>query len=463
MAKVHVRRFILMCAVFVFFTVCEIPRLYGQNAKSPKESSPHARVADSIQVINSSSFEQGLVKPRIAQQIITVGGPNADIAGYSSEAIQIAADALKTQGGGTIKLGPGTYQIMAPIRLSSFTNLIGAGPSTVLHKVEGFRSRFVVDADYGMLKLTVEDVSGFREGMGIQVSDATNRGCWSVTTAKITAIEGNAIYIDNYLVRDYKVGPEGVVSNACSLVEVVEAEGVVLANFVIDGNKETNDRVNGCRGGGIYMHKARGVLIENVVVRNFNGDGIDGQITEGITITNCQVYNCTGLGFHPGTGSDRPTIEGCTSHDNGSDGIYLCWRVQNGVFRNNTVYNNGRDGISIGHKDTDNIFENNHIYENARHGVNFRNEDAENAGHRNKFYNNLVENNGTKEGGYGFYIDGAARDIIVENNTIRDTAKGLQKAGVYITERPVNTKLSKNRISGHTDADIIDKSAKTAD
>jgi hypothetical protein len=74
----------------------------------------------------------GLVTIKNSEQVITVGGPGADIPGYTSEAIRIALDAIKTRGGGTVKLNPGTFQIIGPLRLSDNTSLIGSGKSTVL-------------------------------------------------------------------------------------------------------------------------------------------------------------------------------------------------------------------------------------------------------------------------------------------------------------------------------------------
>lgn len=61
----------------------------------------------------------------------------------------------------------------------------------------------------------------------------------------------------------------------------------------------------------------------------------------------------------------RTVVEGCNVHNNGIDGVYLCWRVQKVIFRNNRIYNYGESGISIGHKDTDNYFESNIIHDNA--------------------------------------------------------------------------------------------------
>src|SRR4030042_1106862 len=68
----------------------------------------------------------GLVRVKHAEQVITVGGPDADIPGFTSEAIQIALDAVKTRGGGIVKLSPGVYQIIGPVRLSGNISLIGS-------------------------------------------------------------------------------------------------------------------------------------------------------------------------------------------------------------------------------------------------------------------------------------------------------------------------------------------------
>jgi len=397
----------------------------------------------------AASAVEGLTRPKIEPAIITVGGTGADIPGFTSRDIQIALDAIG-ESGGTVKLGPGRYEIAAPLKLYSNITLAGAGEQTVLHKIDGFTTNFVIDADYGMLKVTVKDAFGFTVGMGIQLYDDDNNDGWDVTTARITAIDGQVLYIDTYLVRDYRADRNGVISNACSLVEGVGIENARIADFVVDGNAKTNDMINGCRGGGIYLHKSRNVFVENVAVRNFDGDSFSWQITENITVRNCEAAYGSNLGFHPGTGSDSSTVENCVSHHNGGDGIFLCWRVQNGVFLNNTTYGNKRYGISIGHKDTDNLFENNRIYENGRHGICFRDENEENSGHRNIFRGNTIENNGTTGfAAYGFYIGGETHDITIDGNTIRSTGKGNQVGAVFIGPKSSRVTEKNNTITGH--------------
>ncbi|MFC1508830.1 right-handed parallel beta-helix repeat-containing protein [Candidatus Omnitrophota bacterium] len=393
---------------------------------------------------------EGLVTVKKDVQTITVGGDDADIPGYTSRAIQIAVDALKSRGEGIVRLNPGQYDITAPVRLYTGVNLVGSGEKTVLHKSDSVSTNFTIDADYGMYKVTVKDASGFKAGMGIQLFDETHMGCWDATTARITSIEGSVLYIDTSLVHDYIGGSTGVITTSGSIVEAVNTENVRMADFTVDGNAANNGGITGCRGGGVYIHRSRNVTVENVKVQNFNGDSFSWQITENITVRKCEASHGTGLGFHPGTGSDSSVIENCISHHNGGDGIFLCWRVQNGIIRNNSVYANGRYGISIGHKDTDNLFERNRVYENGRHGVYFRDENKENAGHRNTFRGNTIENNGSTDfKAYGFYIDGETNDIVIENNTIRSTGKGNQAGAVFVGGKASRVNADDNNVSGH--------------
>lgn len=391
-----------------------------------------------------------LVNPKRLPAEVLVGGPDADISGYTSRAIQLAVDAVKNRGGGTVRLNPGVFEINGPIRLASNITLEGSGSETILRKSQGFRTRFIVDADWGMLKIVAEDPSGFQVGNGLQLFDSSHDQGWDVTTAVITAIEGTILYIDNPTVNDYIASQDGTISNAFSIVEVVEAENATIRDLIVDGSGDSNDYINGCRGGGIYLHKAKNCLVENVHVRNFNGDSFSWQVTENITVRNCEASYGGGLGFHPGTGSDHSIVEGNVSHNNKEDGFFLCWRVQNGVFRNNVSHHNGRFGISIGHKDTDNLFVDNHVYSNSRHGVNFRTETVQNGGHRNTFRNNIIENNGTGgEKAVGFYIGGHTHDIVIEENTIRSTGEGNQEAAVRIGPDARGIIVRNNKVSGH--------------
>ena len=135
-----------------------------------------------------------LVSPRIASMEISVGGENADVSGFNNQSIQFAIDALDHTGGRVI-LNPGTYEIMAPVRLKSNVSLVGSGQETILKRGKGVQTRYLADADYGELKLTVENTDGFAIGMKVQVTDNENRGCWNVSTAYITDISDNSCLV----------------------------------------------------------------------------------------------------------------------------------------------------------------------------------------------------------------------------------------------------------------------------
>ncbi|MBA7531380.1 hypothetical protein ES705_23592 [subsurface metagenome] len=180
-----------------------------------------------------------LVSPKIAEREITVGGENAHVSGFNNQSIQYAIDAIENTGG-TVFLNSGLYEIIAPVRMKSNVRLVGSGKETVLKRSTGAQTKYIIDADYGELKLTVEKSDGFEIGMKVQVTDDVNNGCWNVSTAYITDIADNVIYIDRGLIRDYRSDKNGLISNASSVIEVIDAENSSVSNLVIDGNRKEN-------------------------------------------------------------------------------------------------------------------------------------------------------------------------------------------------------------------------------
>lgn len=394
---------------------------------------------------------EALLKPRKTETVITVGGKYSDIQGYTNQAIQIAVNALPVDGG-TVKMDTGLFTMMPPVKLRSNVKLIGSGPSTVLKRIDGFKSKFVIDADFGELKITVDDASGFKPGMSIQVTNKPYWECWDVSIAVITDIIQDTLYFDTHLIRDYEAELNGVVTNGGACVSVMGATEVYIADFTIDGNKEKNYPLDGCNGGGVVIIKSNYVTVERLHVKEVNGEGITWQITENVTIRNCEINNCAGMGMHPGSGSPKSIIENNNSHHN-KVGLFLCWRVHHSIVKNNQFHNNTENGISTGHKDSDVFFENNHIYNNNLDGIFFREESQKNSPHRNTFINNIVENNG----GYGFYISGKSSDILIKNNIIRSTEKGKQKAAIFIALNTTPIKEEDNKMDGHSMGNIVNE------
>jgi hypothetical protein len=394
-----------------------------------------------------------LVSPKMAEQVITVGGPNAKVSNYTNQAIQFAIDAV-AKTGGTVKLNPGVYEINAPVRMKSNVKLIGSGKETILKRGVGVQTKYIDDADFGELKLIVENADGFEVGMKIQVTDEENSGCWNVSTAYITDIAENIIYIDKGLIRDYRADKNGLISNASSVIEAIDVENAVIYNLVTDGNRKENFFADGCNSAGILILRSKKVTVDNVHVKDFNGEGISWQITENVTIKNSEISGSGNTGLHPGTGSPFSAIESNNIHHNDRDGLFICWRVYQSQVSNNKIHDNGRFGICTGHKDTDVIFKLNHIYNNKSDGVNLRGEREPNAPHRNTFELNTIENNGTEGGGYGFSVNSPAKDLILKDNFFKNSAK-TQKAAIYIYKGGSTPKLENNQFEKHELGEMV--------
>ena len=392
---------------------------------------------------------EALVSPRITKSTISVGGSGADIGGFTSQTIQLAVDAV-AKTGGTVKLTPGVFAIKSPVRMKPGVNLVGSGKETILKRTKGFQTKFVVDADYGELKLTVEKADGFEIGMKVQVTDEENSSCWNVSTAFITDIQDEIIYVDRGMIRDYRSDKNGLVSNASSVIDVIEASDVTIANLVTDGNRAENFFADGCNNAGIIVIRSKNVTIDNVHVKDFNGEGISWQITENVTVKNSEISGSGNTGLHPGTGSPFTVIENNNIHHNDRDGLFICWRVYESRISGNKMHDNGRFGICTGHKDTDVLFLNNHVFSNGSDGINLRGEREANAPHRNTFDGNIIENNK----GFGFSVNSPAKDLILKNNQFKSQA-GTQKAAIFIYKGGLKPQLENNQFDKHELGEVV--------
>lgn len=400
-------------------------------------------------ILNAQQKVDALVSPRIAPRTLSVGGQGSDIAGFTNQSIQYAIDAVAKTGGNVV-LSSGEFLIKAPVRLKSNVVLCGVGNSTVLKKSNGVQTRYVVDADYGEVKLRVDNTDGFEIGMKVQVTDDVNNGCWNVSTAYITDIVDSVIYIDKGLIRDYRSDKNGLVSNASSVIEAIEVENASVRNLAIDGNRENNFFADGCNSAGILVFKSKNVTLDSVRVKDFNGEGISWQITENVTVKNSEILGCGNTGLHPGTGSPFSKIIDNNVHHNTRDGLFICWRVYQSLVSNNKFHHNGRFGICTGHKDTDVLFLGNHIYENNSDGINLRGEREINAPHNNTFEKNIIENNS----GFGFSVNSPSKNLVLRENLFKNSSKN-QKAAIYIYKNGLEPKLINNQFETHDLGEMV--------
>jgi parallel beta-helix repeat protein len=379
---------------------------------------------------------------------ISVGQTEGDIVGRDNRALQAAVDYVAGLGGGIVDIGPGEYLMRDSLHVRSFVTVRGVRGKTILRKADGAVSPLALDGDYGEEQITVVDAAGFQVGDGIAIWDS-NAGGFYTTVGRITGRNGNTFSVSRPLNADCMVDKKAKAALVFPVVSGCDIEEARIENLTIEGNKDHNISLDGCRGGGIYLYRGFGTVIANCTVRNFNGDGISFQQSNDVKVESCVSEGNTSLGLHPGSGSQRPAVTDCVARNNGDDGLYLCWRVRHGVFENNLLENNGRYGISIGHKDSDNLLRKNQVRGNKEEGIYFRNESEGMAGHRNTLEENTIENNGQNRDVAGIRVRGETQGVVLKNNIIRDSREGAQKKqtiGVQVEEKAGPVTLQQNNI-----------------
>jgi len=383
---------------------------------------------------------------------ITVGRQNAHITGNDNRTLQAAVDYIAGLGGGTVNISEGQYVMYDSLHLRANVTVKGQKGKTILRKADGVVCPLGLDGDFGEQQFTVEDPAGFDVGYGVAIWD-DRAGGFNTTVARITGRNGNTFSIDKPLMADCMVANNAKAATVFPVISGYNIEGARLEGLTIDGNKESNIYLNGCRGAGIFLYRAFGTVIVDCIVSNYNGDGISFQQSNDVVVDGCISENNNYLGIHPGSGSQRPRVRNCVARNNRTDGLFLCWRVRQGLFTNNVLEGNGQFGISIGHKDSDNIIRSNVVRSNHQDGVFFRNETLGMAAHRNRMEDNVIENNGIGREAAGIRIRGYTNDLVFKNNIIRDTRSGdsqMQTVGIRIEEHVGQVTLDGNIITAKT-------------
>jgi parallel beta-helix repeat protein len=358
---------------------------------------------------------------------IRVGIDEGDIRGPDNRALQAAVDQVAALGGGTVHVGPGRYAMRNALRLRDRVRIRGVPGRTVLVACDGAESRLACDGDCYERQITLEDPAGFRVGDGVSIQDEQAGNGFEVTTATLTArIDERTFAISAPLYLDYLVSKRATARIAFPVVGGWGIRDAAVEGLTIEGNRAKRGKLDGCRGGGIYLFECADVAVRGCTVRDYNGDGISFQVSHRVTVEGCTAEGNAGLGIHPGSGSQRPVVRRSRAIDNGSDGLYVCWRVKHGQFEENELRGNGGSGVSIGHKDTDNLFRGNTITGNGRAGVLFREESEPMGAHRNVFEGNRILDNGRAGRGRTacVVIRGHHLGLVFRGNTIGVTGSG---------------------------------------
>ena len=365
---------------------------------------------------------------------MTVGQAGGDLRGDDDKVIQAGIEYLHRLGGGTLEVLPGVYNLRNAIYLRPNITLKGSGEKTILRKAAGVVSALVRDSDWFEYGVQVADTKGFTPGGGIMLRSKTGPGQWQfdVLRATVTAIEGDVIFLDRLTEENFWIEKDATAATIFPILTAENVDDVMIEDIVLDGNRDQNEHINGNFAGGVFIQHCNRWSFKNVTSRNYNGDGFSFQVCDDIRFLNCKAINNRDLGFHPGSGSQRPVFKKCLSRNN-SQGIFFCWSVSDGLAENCVLSDNSRYGISIGHRDTDNIIKGCTIERNSVVGILFRTEANEfRSGSRNRIENCIIRDNGLKKRGFGIDIQGKVRDIVVHNTRFENTAGKNQSIGIRI-------------------------------
>ena len=358
-----------------------------------------------------------------------------------------------------MKVLPGRYVMHDSLHLRPNVTIRGTGPETILAKAPMVESPLSADLGYGHFDVSLAKPEGFRPGMGIHIKDGRSGGFYT-TCATLTFRDGDRFGITRMLNHDYSRHADAIVRSVFPVVSGYNSPDCLIENLRIDGNAENNGRLNGCRGGGIFLLHADRTIIRKVMVENYNGDGISFQQCADVVVENTTCQNNRGLGFHPGSGSTRPVMRDLIGRNNGGDGLFYCLRVSNGTLENSVFENNGGHGLSIGGRDTDHLIRNCTIRSNGGCGVYFRRGDEAMAGSRNTIESCVIERNcRTKgKGKAEVHLDAALTNIVLKGNTISpDTTPEGKRPGILIESNVRSVELDANTISGPEAKRVVDQ------
>jgi hypothetical protein len=379
---------------------------------------------------------------------ITVGPKKADLVGSTDKVIQAAVDLVTRMGGGTVRLLPGTYRLRNAIHLQSGLRLVGSGADTVLIKGPSVTTKLLEDSDWYDQEITLADSKGIELGDGVCLRARNAHGTGQVVLKRtLVARSGNRFRLDRALRENLWLLGGATASTLFPILSGENISGVWVEGLCLDGNKANNANLDGNHAGCIFLQDCRSVTIRGVIARNYNGDGISWQICHDVLVEECHSHDNTGLGVHPGSGSQRPTIR--NNRLEGNDiGLFFCWGVRSGLAERNRITGSRSVGVSIGHRDTDNLIRDNDISKSGKAGVLFRPERGKAfAPHRNRLEINRITDSGG-DAGVGIDVQGEVSGLVLSRNVLRETRSAGSRVGIRIGPKVGTVELKGNRIEG---------------
>ncbi|HLJ10807.1 MAG TPA: right-handed parallel beta-helix repeat-containing protein [Planctomycetaceae bacterium] len=403
----------------------------------PKVVKPRATSGDSIA---EPDWEERLT--------ITVGPKQAQLVGDNDKVLQAAVDYVGRFGGGTIHILPGRYHLRNAVYLSSNVRILGSGDDSVLVKEPSVKTKLAADSDWYDQEITLVDAKGFSVGDGVCLKTKNpHNGGIDVAKRTLVARSGNRFKLDRALRQNFWEMGDSTCASLFPLFSGEDIADVVIENVTLDGNKANNENLDGNYAGCVFLQDCNRVAMRKVTARNYNGDGLSWQICHDVVIENCHSHDNTGLGLHPGSGSQRPTIVSNVVERN-DIGVFFCWGVKFGLAEKNRIDSCASYGISIGHRDNNNLIRDNDILASGKVGVLFRPERGKSfAPHRNRVENNRIVDSGPEEG-VAIDVQGETNEIVLARNEIRESRMPMKRIGIRLGAQTGEVELVENKIEG---------------
>ncbi|MBW7998387.1 MAG: right-handed parallel beta-helix repeat-containing protein [Candidatus Glassbacteria bacterium] len=383
----------------------------------------------------------------------TVNAADYRSSGSHTSGIQEAVYALG-EGGGTVLIPAGVYEIDRAIHLGTGVQLKGEGEHTVIaRRDEPVQVKITQPALTGGTSVTVADASVFRVGQEVTVRSDDSHGWWCAH-AYITSIDGNTVQLDRELVHDYKPDENASLNNFFPALYAIEKKLIRIEDLAIDGRLgENRDFENDFTVSAIHTRDVSDSYIARVHITGWPGDGVSIQTGDNVTVTECTSEHNLGHGFHPGTGIASGSWTNNVGRFNGWDGLYFCHRVRHTTVSGNRFHDNGWNGIGglgVGGDGGDryNVISENFCYNNARCGI-----EATNGGN-NIVVNNVCENNSRSEAGRypGILVEDTHSSVISGNRCLdfQDPAEDkTQGWGILVVGDSHGNVILGNILSGH--------------